>query len=189
MPHLTSRFDDALTFAAQVHASQSRKGGTVPYLAHLLQVAGIALEHGANEDVAIAALLHDAAEDQGGEAMLEQIEARFGPHVADIVRACSDTLEAVKPPWRERKERYLAHLDGASDGTRLVSAADKLHNARSIVDDLRHDGAAAFSKFKGGREGTLWYYAAVADALEGHVPQRLHDELERTVRTMHSLAA
>ncbi len=188
MTTLGQRFQDALAFAAEAHKSQHRKGTSVPYTSHLLQVAGIALEHGADEDVAIAALLHDAAEDQGGEAMLDQIEERYGRRVATIVHACSDTFESPKPGWRRRKEIYIAHLADATPDACLVSAADKLHNARTIVEDLRAEGTAAFGKFKGGHEGTLWYYATVLDALEGKVPLALHAALGRTVRAMHDLA-
>ncbi|MDJ0973182.1 MAG: HD domain-containing protein [Planctomycetota bacterium] len=189
MPRLGPRFQDALAFAAEVHAAQSRKGTPIPYVSHLLHVTGIVLEHGADEDVAIAALLHDAAEDQGGHEMLAEIEARFGSRVAGIVLECSDTLDDPKPPWRERKEHYLAHLESATEGACLVSGADKLHNARTIVDDLRREGTPAFAKFKGGHEGTLWYYAAVLEALEGRIPAALHAELRRTVAAMQELAA
>src|SRR5205085_11747027 len=122
---LTQRFEEALAFAARLHKSQLRKGTGVPYVSHLLAVAGIALEHGADEDEAIAALLHDAIEDQGGAATREEIRRRFGDRVVGIVDGCSDTDVSPKPPWRERKEAYIAHVRDASPSVRLVSAADK----------------------------------------------------------------
>ncbi|MCX7168598.1 MAG: HD domain-containing protein [Rhodocyclales bacterium] len=135
---LTARFSEALTLAHHLHGGQVRKGTAVPYVAHVLAVAGIALEHGADEDEAIAALLHDAVEDCGGAPVLADIRHRFGDRVADIVSACSDTDVTPKPPWQARKEAYLAHLKDAPASVRLVSAADKLHNARTILADYRN---------------------------------------------------
>src|ERR1051325_12202408 len=129
---LTSRFEDALSFAARLHSGQLRKGTAIPYVSHLLAVASVALEHGADEDEAIAALLHDAVEDQGGAPTREEIRRRFGDRVVEIVDGCTDAETVPKPPWRERKERYIAHVAEASPSVRLVSASDKLHNARSI---------------------------------------------------------
>lgn len=184
------RYVDALQFSAQLHSTQVRKGSGVPYIAHLLSVSALALEHGATEDEAIAALLHDAAEDQGGEATLFLIARRFGPTVADIVMGCSDSLTEPKPPWRLRKEDFLAELPHKSRSTRLVLACDKLHNARSIVADLRVDGDAVWSRFTGGREGTLWYYRALVDAFaQARSPVGPVDELGRTVSEMQRLAA
>jgi GTP pyrophosphokinase len=159
-----------------------RKATEIPYLAHLLGVASIALEYGANEDEAIAALLHDAVEDAGGAERLEDIRRRFGEAVAKIVDECSDTDEIPKPPWRERKEKYIEHVTHASKSAQLVSAADKLHNARSILKDYRAVGEALWSRFNGGREGTLWYYRALADAFRSVENNELVDELERVVR-------
>jgi (p)ppGpp synthase/HD superfamily hydrolase len=133
----------------------------IPYLAHLLGVASIALEYGADEDEAIAALLHDAVEDAGGLARLEDIRSRFGENVAGIVAACTDAYVVPKPPWRERKEGYIEHIVQASKSARLVSAADKLHNARSILKHYRVEGEALWSRFNGGKEGTLCYYRAL----------------------------
>jgi (p)ppGpp synthase/HD superfamily hydrolase len=162
---LTGRFTEALTLACILHRRQARKGTQIPYIAHLLAVASIALEHGATEDEAIAAVLHDAIEDQGGPPTEMRIRDAFGENVAAIVRACSDTDEVPKPPWRERKQRYIAHL-GASDTTpsaRLVPAADKLHNARSILADYRTGGESLWSRFNAGRDDTLWYYRSLVD--------------------------
>jgi GTP pyrophosphokinase len=164
---LSQRFEDAFAFANRKHADQARKGTTIPYAAHLLSVAGIALTYGADEDEAIAALLHDAVEDQGGAVTREEIRAQFGDRVTAIVDACSDTDVEPKPPWKERKETYLAHLRGASRSARLISAADKLDNARAILADYRVLGAGLWGRFKGGREGTLWYYRSLLEAFEG----------------------
>jgi (p)ppGpp synthase/HD superfamily hydrolase len=153
---LTSRFNDALMFAMDRHADHVRKGTKIPYVAHLLGVASLALEYGANEEEAIAALLHDAVEDQ--KATLQEIREHFGDALADIVDGCSDTDVTPKPPWRERKEAYIAHLRDASPSVRLVSAADKLHNARAILRDYRNKREALWKRFNGGRDGTLWYY-------------------------------
>ena len=130
--NLSSKFDQALQYAAAIHREQIRKGTEIPYLAHLLGVASIALEHGASEDEAIGALLHDAAEDAGGLARIEDIRRNFGDAVAAIVEGCTDSVVVPKPPWRKRKEDYIAHLPSASPSVRLVSASDKLHNARAI---------------------------------------------------------
>lgn len=186
---LSSRFQDALVLAAQLHADQVRKGTKIPYLSHLLIVAGIALEHGAIEDEAIAALLHDAVEDQGGSRTYELIRERFGQTVADIVAGCSDTDQTPKPPWKERKLDYLKHLRSAAPSVRLVSAADKLHNATAILADYQTEGESLWSRFNGGREGTLWYYRALTDIFATVGPARLANlldqvvsELERRVR-------
>ena len=185
---LTRDFEDALAFAAQLHSRQVRKGTAVPYVAHLLGVASVALEHGADEDEAIAALLHDAVEDQGGAATLGKIRERFGETVAAIVEGCTDTDQMPKPPWRPRKEAYVAHVASASPSVRLVSAADKLHNARTIVADYRRFGEDVWRRFSGGRDGTLWYYRALVDAYRAHGPTPLVEELERVVGEMEELA-
>jgi len=168
-PVLTDRFAQAFAFASIVHASQTRKSTSIPYLAHVMGVASLALEHGADEDTAIAALLHDAPEDQGGYAMLAQIRARFGATVAGIVAGCTDTFEEPKPAWRARKEAYLAHLaDVQSDAdkrTCIVSAADKLHNARAILHDLRNIGVEVFGRFRATQEQIGWYYGSLAHVL------------------------
>src|SRR6185369_16391952 len=162
--NLSSKFDQALHYATLVHAGQMRKETKVPYLAHLLAVASIGLEYGAGEDEAIGALLHDAGEDAGGLGRIEDIRCRFGDAVAAIVQGCTDTVVTPKPPWRKRKEDYIAHVPHASASVRLVSAADKLHNARSILRDYRRLGDALWWRFNGGKEGTLWYYRALLEA-------------------------
>ncbi|GIW05999.1 MAG: hypothetical protein KatS3mg060_0804 [Dehalococcoidia bacterium] len=181
---LGPRFDNALLFAAELHRAQRRKGTAIPYLAHLLGVTSLVLEHGGDEDEAIAALLHDAVEDHGGAPVLAEIRRRFGERVADIVAACSDTVETPKPPWRERKRAYLAHLETATPSVLLVSAADKLHNARTILADFRREGEAVWTRFNGGREGTLWYYRALAEAFTRLGPIELAEELARVVAAL-----
>lgn len=183
---LTSRFREALEFAAGRHAGQRRKGTKVPYVAHLLAVAGLALEYGANETEAIAALLHDAVEDQ--KAGLHEIRARFGDAVADIVAGCSDTDIVPKPPWRQRKEAYVAHVATASRSVQLVSAADKIHNARAILRDYRRLGEQLWERFNGGRAGTLWYYRALADTFRT-ARSPLAGELEEVVSEIERLVA
>jgi GTP pyrophosphokinase len=185
---LSSRFGNALGLALDLHGSQLRKGGDVPYVAHLLATASLVLEYGGNEDEAIAGLLHDAVEDQGGEPTLEKIRRRFGDDVAEIVLGCSDSTTVPKPPWRERKERYLAHLSDASKSVRLVLAADKLHNARSIVKDYRLLGESLWERFNGGKAGTLWYYRSLVDAFRAHGSSSLVDELDRVVTQLETLS-
>lgn len=187
---LSARFDEALVYASQLHREQMRKGSPTPYVGHLLAVAALVLENGGDEDAAIAALLHDAMEDQGGRPTLEEIRRRFGERVAETIEGCSDSDTVPKPPWRERKVRYIAHLVDATPSMLLVTAADKLHNARSIVADLRRQGAAVWQHFKGGKEGTLWYYREVLAALRnrGFAPA-LVDQLAETVAEMERLAA
>lgn len=182
------KFERALIYAARLHADQARKGTGTPYVTHLLAVAALVGENGGTEDEAVAALLHDAPEDRGGEERLEDIRARFGEEVAGIVSGCTDAFEDPKPPWRERKERYLAHLAGAPPSVRLVSSADKLHNARSVLADYRALGEGLWDRFTGGREGTLWYYRAVAGTLTAAGGGRIPDELGRVVEELHRLA-
>jgi (p)ppGpp synthase/HD superfamily hydrolase len=188
-------FESALKFAARLHADQPRKGSDAPYISHLLAVAAIALEHGATEKEAIAALLHDAVEDQGGQETLDKIRRRYGKKVASIVAACSDTDVSPKPPWRERKEAYVERLRSEPYSVRLVVAADKLHNARHMLSSYRVQGEDLWSNFKGGRDGTLWYYRAVVDALvaavepgENHL-QAIIDEIDRTLAAFQQLMA
>ena len=185
----TARFAEALTYAERVHAGQSRKGTSIPYIAHPLGVASIALEHGANEDEAIAALLHDAIEDSPDPPRVkEDIRRRFGTAVATIVEGCSDSETLPKPPWRERKERYITHLREASPSIRLVSAADKLYNARAILEDYREIGEALWERFTAKKDGTLWYYRQLVDVFRETGPRRLAEELERTVTEIEQRA-
>jgi GTP pyrophosphokinase len=174
--------------AAQLHADQLRKGTDVPYLAHLLGVASIALEYGASEDEAIAALLHDAAEDQGGMVTVGSIRQRFGDKVADIVVECTDTFEERPPPWRQRKEGYLASIANETPSARLISRADKLQNATAILRDYRQHGDQLWDRFEGGRDGILWYYRSLADAFSDLEPSPLSDRLEEAVSELERAA-
>src|SRR5262245_22598747 len=161
---LADRFSDALVWAAALHARQRRKGTGIPYVSHLLSVCALVLEDGGDEDQAIAALLHDAVEDQGGRPVLDEIRARYGDRVAGIVEACTDADTVPKPPWRERKEWYVGHIREATPEARRVSCADKLHNARTILADYRAVRETVWQRFTAGREGTLWYYRALVTA-------------------------
>jgi GTP pyrophosphokinase len=184
---LSTRFTEALVFAHQLHAEQIRKGSGVPYIAHLLGAASIALEYGANEDEAIAALLHDAIEDQGGDTARIEIRQRFGDIVTAIVDGCTDADTIPKPPWRQRKEAYIAHLATASPSVLLVSCADKLHNARSILIDYRQIGEALWERFQAGKMGTLWYYRALVVAFRQVSSMPIVEELNRVVSELEKL--
>lgn len=185
-----ARLTAAFQYAATLHANQMKKGTSIPYLAHLLAVAAIVIEHGGNEDQAIAALLHDAIEDQPQDGRTrEEIRERFGAEVLALVEACTDADSHPKPPWRERKERYLAHLDQVSQEGRLVSLADKVHNARAILADHGQIGEAVWSRFNGLKDGTLWYYRALARKFSTLYPGRLADELDRVVTKLERRAA
>jgi (p)ppGpp synthase/HD superfamily hydrolase len=186
---LSQRFDTALVFASELHRTQLRKGTSIPYISHLLAVAALVIEHGGNEDQAIAGLLHDAAEDCGGEPTLREVDKRFGPAVAKIVSDCTDSWVEPKPPWRQRKEAYLAILPNKSHESLLVSLADKTHNARAILSDLRVIGDDIWSRFNGGRDGTLWYYSSLSHVFCSRVPGSLADELRRTVSAMSAKRA
>lgn len=188
-PFLTDRFDTALAYASRTLRLQTRKGSGIPYISHLLAVAAIALENGADEDQAIAALLHDAAEDQGGEARLADIRAHFGAEVAAMVDHCTDTHEEPKPDWRSRKEAYIASLAAKPVRSLEVSLADKTHNASAINADLRNLGAAVWDRFTGRKDGTLWYYRALADAFAALVPGVAAQRFAREVAEMEELAA
>ncbi len=187
-PRLTSRFDDALTYAAQLHRTQSRKGSRVPYLGHLLSATSLVIEAGGSETQAIAALLHDAAEDQGGEPTLAEIREKFGEKVASIVAECSDTFEDPKPPWRERKQRYIDHLAHASDDAVLVSLADKLDNARAILRDYRRIGDDLWQRFSvHDPHEHLWYYRSLLEVFKRRNGTWLVDELQRVFDTLEEL--
>ncbi len=185
---LTQRFTDALAYAARLHAGQTRKFTGAPYLAHLLNVTGLALEHGADEDEAIAALLHDAIEDQGGATTREEIRRRFGDRVTEIVDGCTDTDQTPKPPWRQRKEAYLAHLQTASSSVRLIAACDKLDNVRSLIAGYRQLGESLWERFRGGRDGTLWYHRRVVEILKEHGNHPLVADLDRAVAELEKFA-
>jgi (p)ppGpp synthase/HD superfamily hydrolase len=184
--HLSPRFTAALSYAAELHQQQERKVSGVPYVAHLLRVTGIVLEYGGNEDEAIAGLLHDAVEDQGGLPVLEEIRGRFGETVAETVWGCTDSYTRPKPPWRERKLAHIEHVRAASPSVRLVVAADKLDNARSLVRDYRIRGEALWGFFHGGREGTLWYYQAMLEVLKGGTPDALAEEIGRALEELQA---
>ena len=184
---LGPRFLRAFTFAAKKHAGQTRKASSIPYIAHLMGVTSLVLEFGGDEDLAIAALLHDVVEDCGGAPMLKQVKRRFGSRVAKVVEGCTDSDTYPKPPWRERKEAYLEHLKSADADTRLVSAADKLNNVRSILSDYREGGEVGWERFNGGREGTLWYYRALLEEFLCK-PNRLIREFELAVRELETAA-
>jgi GTP pyrophosphokinase len=185
---LSRKFEEALVYASVVHAGQIRKATGIPYIAHLLGVTSIAFEYGADEDEGIGALLHDAAEDAGGAARIDDIRARFGDKVATIVEGCTDTLKTPKPPWRERKEKYLADLKKTDASTRLVSAADKLFNTRSILRELRQRGDAVWARFSGGKKDRLWYYRALVTAFRQQGDHSdLIDELDRVVTEIERL--
>jgi GTP pyrophosphokinase len=184
---LSTRFSDALLLAAELHASQRRKISDTPYVGHLLAVTGIALAYGGDENEAIAALLHDAIEDQGGAATGELIRARFGSEVAAIVEGCSDTMVQPKPPWRQRKEAHLQHLATASASVRLVTAADKIDNCRSMIREYRQRGELLWTYFRGGREGTLWNLRTTVEVLRTAGGCAPLDELDRAVAEMEEL--
>ncbi len=185
---LTTRFEDALVFATRLHAKQVRKGSKVPYVAHLLGVTALVLEAGGDEDQAIAALLHDAVEDQGGRPTLEAIRSRYGERVAALVDGCTDAYQIPKPPWKKRKLEYLEHLQHVGVEIRLVSLADKVHNGRAILADLRRYGSKAWDKFNGGKEGSLWYYRSLLEVFRGTGQDVLTDDLQRIVNEMARLS-
>ncbi len=161
----------------------------MPYVSHLLAVCELTLEYGGNEDEAIAALLHDAVEDQGGATVRAEILKEFGTHVTEIVDGCTDTDESPKPAWRPRKEEYIRQVTHASASVRLVSACDKLHNARSLVMDYRIFGEDLWDRFTGRREGTLWYYRAMVNALRAAGVSAAVEELDRVVSELERLAS
>ncbi len=186
---LTARFEDALHFAFHLHASQVRKGTRIPYFTHLMAVSGLVLEDGGDEDQAIAALLHDAVEDQGGMETWQEIRRRFGENVAYMVDGLTDAYDAPKPPWRLRKEHYLAHLRTARSEVHRISLADKLHNSRMLLADLKLSGEATWERFRGGREGTLWYYRALVEIFLETSSSSMVSELAQVVAEIERLAA
>lgn len=181
---LTRRYEAALVYAAQLHATQKRKGGDIPYITHLMSVSSLVLEGGGDEDEAIAGLLHDGPEDQGGLETLKEIRDLFGDRVADIVAGCTDTFEAKKPEWRGRKEAYLAHLREADESVLLVSCADKLHNAHAILEDYRQVGAELWERFNATQDETLWYYGELSEIFASRGPLLLAPRLGRVVEEL-----
>ncbi len=186
---LDERFAQALQYAWQLHRHQMRKMGQTPFFAHLMAVAGLVLDYGGSQEEAIAALLHDAVEDQGGLERLGEIRQRFGDTVAAIIEGCTDSFQQPKPPWRERKERFLARLAEAGDSVRLVCAADKIHNLRSLIRAYRVHGEAVWSAFRGGREGTLWYYRAVLERLQQGPSMPIVQEFAELVDQLEKLVS
>jgi (p)ppGpp synthase/HD superfamily hydrolase len=185
---LGPRFLKAFLFAADKHAKQTRKASTIPYIAHLMGVASLVLEAGGDEDLAIAALLHDVVEDCGGAPMLKEVRQRFGARAAKIVDGCTDADVYPKPPWRERKLKYMRRLRGETSDTRLVSAADKLNNVRSILANYRAIGESVWERFNGKRDGTLWYYRALRDEFRRKRLNRVTRDFDLAVKELESLA-
>jgi len=184
---LGPRFEQALLFACNLHRRQARKASGVPYVAHLLGVASLVLEEGGSEEMAIAALLHDAAEDQGGEPVLDEIAEIFGVEVARWVRQASDSLTVPKPSWEERKRRHLEEIPAAEREARLIMLADKVYNARSIVDGHARVGASVWERFSRPRESTVWYYESLLSVFERSLSPVLYDALEEAVLRMKEL--
>jgi (p)ppGpp synthase/HD superfamily hydrolase len=180
-PTLGIRLQRAFRYASEKHSGQTRKQTAVPYLSHLMGVASLVLEAGGDEDLAIAALLHDVVEDCGGMPRLREIRKQFGPRVARIVEGCTDSFVEPKPEWIERKKEYLREVKHADAETRLVSASDKLHNVRTILADYRQDGEAIWPRFNGKKEGTLWYYRALSDEYQRRGRNRITRELASMV--------
>jgi (p)ppGpp synthase/HD superfamily hydrolase len=180
---LTKRFDDAFRYAHELHKDQTRKGTAIPYISHLMSVAALVIEHGGSEDQAVAALLHDAPEDQGGEATLANIRSKFGDAVADIVSDCTDSWTEPKPDWLPRKEAYLATLPNKPKQSLLVSLADKTHNAEAILFDYRELGDQLWPRFNGGADGTRWYYSELAKVFAKAMPGGLADRLGRATES------
>jgi len=193
MTNLTDRFSDALTHAAFIHRTQTRKGKPTPYIAHLLSVAALVIEDGGDEDEAIAALLHDVLEDQSEKISAEEIGQRYGSRVRAIVEGCSDTpagyAGGAKPPWQERKEAYLRHLQECDLGNLRVSMADKLHNARDLLADYRVEGDDVWSRFSAGKDDQLWNYRSLVEAFRRRgLGGKMFGEFERVVEELESVA-
>ena len=187
---LSTNFQKALEMALKLHGEQLRKGTDIPYISHLLATCALVLENGGGENQAIASLLHDAAEDQGSKETLDIIEKQFGPEVSQLVFDCSDTLTTPKPPWKERKENYLNKLERIQASSRLVSLADKVHNARSILFDYRSNGDMLWDRFSADKMSILWYYNALHarfKKIDEPAHRRLLDELTFTLQELNRL--
>ncbi|MBF2067073.1 MAG: bifunctional (p)ppGpp synthetase/guanosine-3',5'-bis(diphosphate) 3'-pyrophosphohydrolase [Calothrix sp. C42_A2020_038] len=178
---LTEKFETALVYATRLHANQKRKVSGVPYISHLLSVTALVLEAGATEAEAIAALLHDAVEDQGGSQTRAEIQRMFGDEVVAIVDGCTESDTFPKPPWEERKRRYIEHISQASPSVRRVSLADKLHNARCLLADWRQYGDTIWSHFNSGKEKTLWFYQSLVDVYQKTGSDPMTKEFTRLV--------
>jgi (p)ppGpp synthase/HD superfamily hydrolase len=187
-PKLTNKFRKALGYASRFHSGKLRKKTRIPDIGHVLGVTAIALEYGASETEAIAALLHDTAEDAGGKKRLRDIRRRFGSAVAKIVDGCTDTYAIPKPPWLQRKKTYVRHVAEASESTQLVSASDKLQNVRSLLRNHREEGDLVWERYSCGKDGALWYYRALANAFNGERIKSLLTELDRAVSELEALA-
>ncbi len=181
---LTNKFETALIYATRLHANQRRKAGDVPYIAHLLSVAALVLEAGGNEDEAIAALLHDGVEDQGGEPTRQEILSTFGETVTAIVDGCTESNVTPKPPWRDRKLKYLENLRHGSPSVRLVSLADKLHNARSLLVQWQLQGDAVWNHFTGSPQDKLWFYQELLKIYQSTGSDFMTIELQQLVKLM-----
>jgi (p)ppGpp synthase/HD superfamily hydrolase len=187
-PKLSERFDEALKYASDLHRTQTRKGGDIPYVGHLLSVASLVIEGGGTETQAIAGLLHDAVEDQGGPPTLAAIGEKFGDDVAEIVAECSDTDVVPKPPWKKRKQDYVDHLGYASEATILVSLCDKLDNARAILRDYRVHGSELWKRFSvNDPQEHLWYYRSLLAVYKTRNSTWLVAELERVLGELEDL--
>lgn len=184
---LTERFEQALVYATRLHAQQIRKATGVPYISHLLSVTALVLEDGGDEDEAIAALLHDAVEDQGGQATRAEIYRLFGERVGSIVDGCTEFDTEIKPPWRDRKQQYLEQLRQGTPSVRRVALADKLHNARTLLQDYRREGEALWSMFSAGKEGMLWFYHSLLGIYREMAPSPMVEELARVVGELEQL--
>jgi (p)ppGpp synthase/HD superfamily hydrolase len=187
-PPFSRRFEEAFALANRLHQGHVRKASEIPYISHLLSVTALVLQDGGDEDEAIAALLHDAVEDQGGEQTLALIREKFGDRVAEIVYACSDAFTIPKPPWQERKEEHIKRLTSASPSTCRVMLADKLHNARAILREFREKGEKAWELSKGGKEGMLWYFHTIHEVLGETNKGYLWQELGRVIEELERLA-
>jgi (p)ppGpp synthase/HD superfamily hydrolase len=186
---MSDRFAEAFEYAAELHQEQTRKGTEIPYLSHLMAVAALVMENGGDEDQAIAALLHDGPEDQGGRDTLEEIRQRFGERVASIVEGCTDTFEIPKPRWKPRKLGYLEHLRTAPDEVLLVSLADKVHNLRSIARDYQELGESLWERFTASRDETLWYYETLLEIFTRRSTPQLAPLVDQLRRTLDGLSA
>ena len=182
MGDLSNRLDEAFAYARSVHQQQTRKGTDTPYIGHLMGVASIVLDDGGSEDEAIAALLHDAAEDHGGRERLEDIRRRFGDAVARIVEDCTDSWDTPKPPWAERKRAYIGHARSLPASSLRVAAADKVHNSYAILRDLRNVGEKVWERFNAPADDVMAYYEGLVRAFREAGGGRLVDELDRIVR-------
>ena len=180
--------ETALVFAARLHAGQTRKGTDIPYITHPVSVAHLVYENGGTRDQIIGALLHDTVEDCGGLPVLEDIRETFGEMVADIVDWCTDSCTQEKTSWRERKENHLARLTEAPNVVNLVASSDKLHNASSVLSSYRELGEPLWNRFRGGREGSLWYYRAMTDMLAKKQATNVTARLQSVVAELEALA-